>query len=168
MSSSAICSCVQVGAAEMATDQFGSGGGFSSLFNRSDASWQQAAVAAYLKLGPSLPKVRLLPPCCALGLTLTCALGPRRFTADTVAGYVAHPAVWPRDARRVGAGRGLSSLRGRQGLPSATHRDTTEIPPRYHRDTTETKSTWAARSAQRHYSATRREARRAARGDPHR
>jgi len=34
---------------EMATDQFGSGGGFSTMFNQSpNASWQSAAVAKYL------------------------------------------------------------------------------------------------------------------------
>ena len=34
---------------EMATDQFGSGGGFSGLFNRSKAPWQSSDVAGYLK-----------------------------------------------------------------------------------------------------------------------
>ena len=41
---------------EMATDQFGSGGGFSADFDQSDAKWQSAAVAKYVKLGSSLPK----------------------------------------------------------------------------------------------------------------
>ena len=45
-----------VGAEEMASDQFGSGGGFSTLFNQSHAPWQAAAVAAYVAQGPSLPK----------------------------------------------------------------------------------------------------------------
>ena len=45
-----------VGHEEMATDQFGSGGGFSSLFNQSHAHWQAKAVAAYLSKGPSLAK----------------------------------------------------------------------------------------------------------------
>ena len=40
----------------MATDQFGSGGGFSTDFDQSDAQWQAKAVAAYVKKGPSLPK----------------------------------------------------------------------------------------------------------------
>ena len=37
----------QVGNAEMATDQFGSGGGFSKMFNQDDAKYQSAAVAKY-------------------------------------------------------------------------------------------------------------------------
>jgi len=44
------------GGDEMASDQFGSGGGFSSMFNQSDAPWQVDAVAAYVKQGPHLPK----------------------------------------------------------------------------------------------------------------
>ena len=40
----------------MASDQFGSGGGFSSQFNRSEASWQSDAVAAYLAKSPTLAK----------------------------------------------------------------------------------------------------------------
>jgi len=44
-----------VGQPEMASDQFGSGGGFSAMFNTS-ADWQATAVAGYLKQGPSLPK----------------------------------------------------------------------------------------------------------------
>ena len=46
----------QVGNEEMASDQFGSGGGFSSQFNQSDAPWQVDAVAAYVAQGPSLAK----------------------------------------------------------------------------------------------------------------
>ena len=38
----------------MASDQFGSGGGFSLMFNAS--SYQSAAVAAYLKQASTLPK----------------------------------------------------------------------------------------------------------------
>ena len=45
-----------VGHEEMATDQFGSGGGFSSQWSQSQAPWQQAAVAQYVAQGPSLPK----------------------------------------------------------------------------------------------------------------
>ncbi len=41
--------------AEQATDQFGSGGGFSSDFDRSNATWQENQVSAYLKLGDQLP-----------------------------------------------------------------------------------------------------------------
>ena len=44
------------GQPEMASDQFGSGGGFSPLFNQSHASWQAAAVAAYVAQGHSLPR----------------------------------------------------------------------------------------------------------------
>lgn len=44
------------GQGEMASDQFGSGGGFSNMFDQSNATWQQAAVAAYVKQGPSLDK----------------------------------------------------------------------------------------------------------------
>ena len=45
-----------VGGVEMATDQFGSGGGFSRLFDQADAQWQAGATAAYLKRGTALPK----------------------------------------------------------------------------------------------------------------
>ena len=45
-----------VGGEEMASDQFGSGGGFSTMFNQSDASWQASAVAAYVAQGATLPK----------------------------------------------------------------------------------------------------------------
>mmetsp|Transcript_47202 Transcript_47202/g.106400 ORF Transcript_47202/g.106400 Transcript_47202/m.106400 type:complete len:179 (-) Transcript_47202:351-887(-) len=40
----------------MATDQFGSGGGFSSGFNQTEAQWQSKAVAAYVAQGSTLPK----------------------------------------------------------------------------------------------------------------
>ena len=46
----------RVGAEEMACDQFGSGGGFSSDFDRSDATWQEAPVKGYLAKSSSLPK----------------------------------------------------------------------------------------------------------------
>ena len=45
-----------VGHEEMATDQFGSGGGFSSLFNQSHATWQAKVVAAYVAKGSTLAK----------------------------------------------------------------------------------------------------------------
>ena len=46
-----------VGHEEMASDSFGSGGGFSKMFNdTSKYSWQTAAVAKYVQAGPSLPK----------------------------------------------------------------------------------------------------------------
>jgi len=45
-----------VGHEEMASDQFGSGGGFSTRFNQSDAPWQVDAVAAYVSQGATLPK----------------------------------------------------------------------------------------------------------------
>eukprot|EP00316_Scyphosphaera_apsteinii_P011229 CAMPEP_0119307148 /NCGR_PEP_ID=MMETSP1333-20130426/7721_1 /TAXON_ID=418940 /ORGANISM="Scyphosphaera apsteinii, Strain RCC1455" /LENGTH=758 /DNA_ID=CAMNT_0007310623 /DNA_START=26 /DNA_END=2302 /DNA_ORIENTATION=+ len=45
-----------VGGGEMATDQFGSGGGFSKDFTQSDAPWQVAMVAKYVAIGPTLPK----------------------------------------------------------------------------------------------------------------
>jgi len=44
-----------VGHPEMATDQFGSGGGFSDMWNQSHASWQAAAVAKYVAMGPTHP-----------------------------------------------------------------------------------------------------------------
>jgi len=46
----------KVGEEEMASDQFGSGGGFSTMFNQSKASWQAEAVAKYVAMGPTLPK----------------------------------------------------------------------------------------------------------------
>merc|ERR1719412_2160857 len=48
-----------VGHAEMATDQFGSGGGFSTMFDAFDA--QKAAVQNYLKIATDLPPSRLFP-----------------------------------------------------------------------------------------------------------
>ncbi len=45
----------QVGQPEMATDQFGSGGGFSAMFDRSNATWQEDAVQYYLKHHPEDP-----------------------------------------------------------------------------------------------------------------
>ena len=45
-----------IGNEEMASDQFGSGGGFSSRFGQSDAPWQVDAVAAYVAQGATLPK----------------------------------------------------------------------------------------------------------------
>jgi len=45
-----------VGHEEMASDQFGSGGGFSTMWNQTSAPWQVAAVAKYVAMGPSLPK----------------------------------------------------------------------------------------------------------------
>ena len=38
----------------MATDQFGSGGGFSATFDQTHAQWQAKAVAAYVKKSSSL------------------------------------------------------------------------------------------------------------------
>merc|ERR1712178_134086 len=43
----------KVGNPEMASDQFGSGGGFSPMFDAFDA--QKAAVAHYLKIAKNLP-----------------------------------------------------------------------------------------------------------------
>eukprot|EP00040_Diaphanoeca_grandis_P002109 m.20570 g.20570 ORF g.20570 m.20570 type:complete len:593 (+) comp12989_c0_seq1:25-1803(+) len=40
---------------EMASDQFGSGGGFSWDFNRSEATWQEASVKAYFAADTTLP-----------------------------------------------------------------------------------------------------------------
>lgn len=49
-----------VGQPEMATDQFGSGGGFSADFGQSpDATWQSDVVQAYLASGVELPKQEL-------------------------------------------------------------------------------------------------------------
>jgi len=45
-----------VGGEEMATDQFGSGGGFSSDFDQTDAPWQKDVVAKYVAMGSSLEK----------------------------------------------------------------------------------------------------------------
>jgi tripeptidyl-peptidase-1 len=67
----------QIGAAEMATDQFGSGGGFSSQFNQTNAAWQVQAVKQYTSNPPNDPKYppqnmfdpngRATPDICALG-----------------------------------------------------------------------------------------------------
>ena len=43
------------GSEEMASDQFGSGGGFSTMFTNANATWQQAMVAAYIAKGNRLP-----------------------------------------------------------------------------------------------------------------
>jgi hypothetical protein len=40
---------------EMASDQFGSGGGFSGMVDRTDATWQEAAVTKYLRMDVNLP-----------------------------------------------------------------------------------------------------------------
>ena len=45
----------EVGNAEMATDQFGSGGGFSKTFDQTNAAWQAEATAQYLQTAPGLP-----------------------------------------------------------------------------------------------------------------
>lgn len=66
----------KVGNDEMATDQFGSGGGFSKMFNQDDAGYQSDAVAKYLKtVDPSTlppaesfnPLGRATPDVAALG-----------------------------------------------------------------------------------------------------
>ena len=45
------------GGGEMASDQFGSGGGFSALFNQTNTyAWQAKAVAAYVAQGNALPR----------------------------------------------------------------------------------------------------------------
>jgi subtilase family serine protease len=53
----------KAGNAEMASDQFGSGGGFSEQFDQSDAAWQVAATATYLStVDPStLPPADAFP-----------------------------------------------------------------------------------------------------------
>lgn len=66
-----------VGQPEMATDQFGSGGGFSSMFDQTNAKWQVDAVAAYVNNPPKdptyppegsfNPKGRATPDISALG-----------------------------------------------------------------------------------------------------
>jgi len=43
------------GQPEQATDQFGSGGGFSSMVDRSQATWQEAVVSGYLSGSAPLP-----------------------------------------------------------------------------------------------------------------
>ena len=55
----------KVGSDEMATDQFGSGGGFSFQFDRTDAKWQEDAASAYLAsppTDPTFPTAGLFPP----------------------------------------------------------------------------------------------------------
>lgn len=59
---------------EMATDQFGSGGGFSKMFDRSNAKWQEQHVQNYLSIAKGLPpskvfdsKGRATPDVSALG-----------------------------------------------------------------------------------------------------
>lgn len=52
----------KVGNEQMASDQFGSGGGFSTMFNRSLASWQESVVTAYLADAPGLPPNGSFPP----------------------------------------------------------------------------------------------------------
>ena len=42
----------KAGNEEMATDQFGSGGGFSAQFDQTNAKWQSTAVKEYLKIVP--------------------------------------------------------------------------------------------------------------------
>merc|ERR1712195_48230 len=45
-----------------ATDQFGSGGGFSTMFTvADDAKWQSAAVAEFFKVAPQLPPAAMWP-----------------------------------------------------------------------------------------------------------
>merc|ERR1719253_261421 len=46
----------KVGSAEMASDQFGSGGGFSWDFDRSNATWQESDVSGYQSAAKSAPK----------------------------------------------------------------------------------------------------------------
>ena len=52
----------KVGNEQMASDQFGSGGGFSTMFNRSLASWQESVVTTYLADAPGLPPKGSFPP----------------------------------------------------------------------------------------------------------
>jgi tripeptidyl-peptidase-1 len=53
----------KIGAEEVASAQFGSGGGFSTQFVQSpDATWQSAMVAAYIKGAPQLPPAGSFPP----------------------------------------------------------------------------------------------------------
>ena len=53
------CYCLKVGAEQMATDSFGSGGGFFGLWNA--PAWQTTESAAYLKGAPSLPPAGSFP-----------------------------------------------------------------------------------------------------------
>ena len=53
----------KVGGEEMASDKFGSGGGFSTRFAQSPhAAWQSAVVAAYIRGAPQLPPAGSFPP----------------------------------------------------------------------------------------------------------
>jgi len=47
---------------EQASDQFGSGGGFSKDFDRTNATWQEAHVTGYLKLADKLPPTYAFTP----------------------------------------------------------------------------------------------------------
>ena len=47
---------------EMATDQFGSGGGFSSMISRGNATWQEDVVSAYLSSAQNLPPTTKYTP----------------------------------------------------------------------------------------------------------
>ena len=94
-----------VGAEEMATDQFGSGGGFSDMWNRSHASWQANAVAKYLAQSATLDRFppkgtfpaggRATPDVSALGEGFQVyvhgkveAVGGTSASCPTFAGYV--------------------------------------------------------------------------------
>jgi len=50
------------GGEEMASDQFGSGGGFSTMWDQTNAGYQSDAVAAYLALGVGLPPAASFNP----------------------------------------------------------------------------------------------------------
>ena len=50
------------GAKEVATTQFGSGGGFSQIWDRTHATWQEVAVQAYLSIPGASPPAGLFPP----------------------------------------------------------------------------------------------------------
>jgi subtilase family serine protease len=53
----------KVGGEEVASDQFGSGGGFSTQYAQSPhATWQSAMVATYIKGAPQLPPAGDFPP----------------------------------------------------------------------------------------------------------
>jgi len=82
----ATCFDGAVGAEQKATTQFGSGGGFSDLFDQSDATWQADVVAKYVAMGSSLPKFpasshfpatgRATPDVSALGEGYQVKVGP--------------------------------------------------------------------------------------------
>lgn len=96
----------KAGNEEMATDQFGSGGGFSKQFDQSpNAKWQSAVVANYLNVVPkgapfpptaSFPALgRATPDVCALGEGFqvvqngnVIAVGGTSASAPTFAGLV--------------------------------------------------------------------------------